>query len=472
MRSSRRPPVRILGAAAIGAAAAALATRPSLVPWPRGVRPAVGALVGLGVGGLALGSWNTARSARARPGSLLVRPALAALALAGGAGVARLGLRALLPRLIGAGRSLDAGFAEPPASALVTGGAGSAVPLASLGREGARFVGSRPDPRCVTEVTGAAPVAEAIRVFIGYDSAPTPRERVDLALAELDRTGAWDRGVLLLESPAGSGYSNPTPADVVEILTRGDCATVSVAYGLLPSFLSLGRVAIAAETQRLLLEGIAQRLSARRQRPRLLVYGESLGARVLQEAIGSTGLDHFGIDSALWVGTPGSRHADDFRSALGEPVVVVDRPEQLPSPLPVPHPRVWFLEHDGDPVVRFHPDVMMRRPAWLAHRPRGRHVPESMLWIPAITWMQLLVDTLFATNVRPGLFESLGHDYRADLGAVVAAAFALDTDAETAARLEVVLRRLEVERARRAGEIGEEIPGGVDEHTPDASTIG
>ena len=454
-------------ASGLGLGAAALVARPTLVPWPRGVRPAVSALVGIGVGGLVLAGLDTARSARARPRSLLVRPAVAALALGAGAGAARIGLRALIPRLIAAGRSLDEGFAEPPETALVTGGAGSSVAWTSLGREGARFAGSRPGPEVVEQVTGEQPAREAIRVFIGHDSAPDPASRVALAMTELRRTGAFDRPVLLIESPAGSGYANPTPADVVEILMRGDCATVSVAYGLLPSFLTLNRIPMASTTQRLLLEAISSELAGRDHRPRILLYGESLGARVQQEAIGDRGLGHYGVDAALWVGTPGSRHADRFRAGLAEPIIVLDRPEQLPGEQPEPRPRIWFLEHDGDPVVRFHPDVMVRRPEWLARDPRGRHVPESMLWFPAITWLQLLVDTLFATNVRPGLFESLGHDYRADLGAVVSAAFGFTVSPETGERLEAALRSLEVARARRAGEMTEEISASA----PDASTM-
>jgi hypothetical protein len=44
---------------------------------------------------------------------------------------------------------------------------------------------------------------------------------------------------------------------------------------------------------------------------------------------------------------------------------------------------------------------------------------------------------------------SLGHDYRADLGPVVTAAYDLPCDAATAARLESYLRATEVARAER-----------------------
>lgn len=59
----------------------------------------------------------------------------------------------------------------------------------------------------------------------------------------------------------------------------------------------------------------------------------------------------------------------------------------------------------------------------------------------------MLVDTLFATNVKPGDFQSLGHDYRADLGAVTAAAYDLTADVAIASRLETHLRALEKTKA-------------------------
>jgi uncharacterized membrane protein len=121
--------------------------------------------------------------------------------------------------------------------------------------------------------------------------------------------------------------------------------------------------------------------------------------------------------------------------------------------MPSPRPRVWFLEHDGDPVVRFRPKLLLNRPSWLpADGSRGRNVPAEMTWKPGITFAQAFVDTMFATNVKPGLFESRGHDYRADLGAVVAAAYDLTADEATAQRLEAYLRNKEIERAQRIGE--------------------
>jgi uncharacterized membrane protein len=455
----------LLGLAAgavVGGAAAALSRGETLVEWPAKVRAGfplvIGGLVGTAAG-IKVGVGSSLLRAMAGNGRgpvTTVPPVLVAAGLVGGAAVAaNVASGRFVTKLADQSRELDEGFATPPSQAEVSGGPGSLVTLAELGREGARFVGTVSTPEGIREVAGRDAVAAPVRVFIGYDSAATPEQRVGLAMAELRRTGAFDRAHLLVQAPAGSGYANPTPVDVLELLTLGDCASVAVGYGLLPSFLSLNKVAVASRTQSLLLDAILLELSARESRPRLLLYGESLGAKVQEAAIpmGPDDLDHYGVAAALWVGTPGGREADDFHARCGGESFTVDRPEQIPSPMPAPRPRVWFLEHDGDPVVRSRPATFLHRPAWLpADGSRGRSIPESMAWKPGITWAQLLVDTMFATNVKPGDFKSEGHDYRADLGAAVTAAFDLAADESTSARLEAYLRVKEVERARRIGE--------------------
>jgi uncharacterized membrane protein len=458
-----RPAAVGLAAGAVAGGLVAAASRgPSLVTWPDRVRVAfpfalggvAGVTVGLKVGaGLSL---VRAATGRGRGPVTTITPVLVG---AGAAATVAVAGRVAATRMIGSlaaeSRALDAGFASPPDDPFVTGSAESLVPIEALGREGARFVGSVSTPDGIRQVTGLEPLATPVRVFVGAESADTPEQRVGLAMAELRRTGAFDRAHLLVQSPAGSGYANSFPVDILEVLTRGDCAAVAVGYGLLPSFLSMSKVGIAAHTQTLLLEAIHAELEGRTARPRLLLFGESLGAKVQEAAVsaGPVDLDHFGIAAALWVGTPGGRDADAFHALCAGESWTVDRPEQLPVPVPSPRPRVWFLEHDGDPVVRFRPDLLLSRPAWLpADGGRGRNVPAEMAWRPGITYAQAFVDTMFATNVKPGLFESRGHDYRADLGAVTTAAFNLAADAATAERLEAYLRAKEIERAERIGE--------------------
>lgn len=446
-----------LGAAAgisVGGAVAAGSRAPTLVPWPVKVRTAfpfaVGGLAGVAVAlPVALGS-ALALAAMGR-GRLPIKSVAGGLGLVGVALVAGVVGRGQVKRkLTPQGRDLDPAYANPPLNPLVSGSAQSAVTMAELGREGARFVGSVTGADDIRAVTGLDPVAEPVRVFIGVEAAPTVEQRVGLAMSELRRTGAFDRSHLLIQAPAGTGFANSTPVDILEILTKGDCSSVAIGYGLLPSFLSLGKVPIAAQTQKLLLDSIRDEMKTRTKPPRLLLYGESLGAKVQEAAVpgGPIDLDHYNIAAALWVGTPGGQVADSFHALCVQESITVDRPEEIPAVLPNPRPRVWFLEHDGDPVVRLRPELITNRPGWLPRDgSRGRNIPGSMSWRRGITYCQVLVDTLFATNVKPGDFQSLGHDYRADLGAVTAAAYDLTADVAIASRLETHLRALEKTKA-------------------------
>lgn len=458
-----RPAVIGVGVGAAVGAAVALASRgPTLVEWPTPVRRAfpfvLGGLTG-GIVGLKTGaSLSLLRAATGRgPGPITsATPVIIGAATLGVVAVAgRLAAARVLGGLAEQGRELDDVNMQPPANPDVSGGPGSVVSVEELGREGARFVNDATTPDGIREVTLQEPVASPVRVFIGVDAASTPEQRVGLAMAELRRTGAFDRGTLLIQAPAGSGYANSFPVDVLEVLTRGDCASVAVGYGVMPSFLSLNKVPVARQTQRLLLDAIRAEVHDRPTKPRLLLYGESLGAEVQESAVpaGPADLDHYGIAAALWVGTPGGDRSDLFHALCADESFTVDRPEQLPDPMPSPRPRVWFLEHDGDPVVRFRPKLLLDRPAWLpTDGQRGRNIPDAMTWKPGITFAEAFVDTMFATHVKPGLFESRGHDYRADLGAVTTTAFDLPSDPDTSERLEAYLRRTEVERAQRLGE--------------------
>ena len=445
---------------------------PSLMEWPSRVRTLFPvALAGLGATTVLappLVGWSALRLARSVSAAESNRARASSVGVGIGAGVAAAGLvagsvvarRRFLTNTANAARDLDPGFREPPVSPLVSTGPGSLVDARGVGREGARYVGTATTGEDVRFVTGADPIADPIRVFVGLDAGASVQQRVDLAMAELRRTGAFDRSHLVIQAPAGTGYANATPVNVVELLSRGDCASVAVGYGLLPSFLSLNRVDLARHTQQALIEAIAAECdrrserSARSGRPRLLLYGESLGAKVQQAALGAgvADLDRLGIDAALWVGTPGGVDYDGVHRAFDPVAVTLDRPEQIDQVLRErPTPRVWFLEHDGDPVVRFRPDLAHTRPKWLSPA-QGRGVPPDMQWRIGVTWAQVLVDTLYATDMSPGDFRSHGHDYRADLGAVVTEAFGLapvDVQDDWVERREMRLRELEVRRVEQ-----------------------
>jgi uncharacterized membrane protein len=364
-----------------------------------------------------------------------------------------------------ANEKVEPGYATAPASPLVSGGTGSLVPFADLGQQGRRYVTDVVTPELITEVMGETAVAHPIRTYVGFNSEPLYQAgRAELALAELDRTGAFDRSHLLLVSPTGTGWVDHTLIETAELLTRGDIATCCIQYGRYPSFLSVQKVALGQGQFRLLLWGIKQRLAERppERRPRVLVFGESLGAWTSSDVVmfqGIEGFDHYGIDRALWVGLPWlakwSRSGMTRGSSTLVPsgtVGVFDRHEQLAALSDEERARLRavILSHDNDPIAVLGPELLIRRPWWLADGQRGRGVPDAMHWRPLVTFIQTAMDAANAMVSVPGEFGSFGHDYRADMVRFVHDAYRLPAATEPQLdRIEQVLRSLELERAAR-----------------------
>jgi uncharacterized membrane protein len=364
-----------------------------------------------------------------------------------------------------ANEKVEPGYATPPASPLVSGSDQSLLPFADLGQQGRRYVTDVLTPELIGEVMGEEAVAQPIRTYVGFNSQPIYQTgRAELALAELDRTGAFDRSHLLLVSPTGTGWVDHTLIETAEFLTRGDIATCCVQYGRYPSFLSVQKVALGQGQFRLLVWGVKQRLAERppERRPRVLVFGESLGAWTSSDVVmfqGIEGFDHYGIDRALWVGLPWLAKWSRMGMTRGASTLVpegtvgvFDRHEQLGELTDEQRARLRavILSHDNDPIAVLGPELLVRRPAWLADGQRGRGVPTQMRWRPLITFIQTAMDAANAMVSVPGEFGSFGHDYRADMVRFVRDAYALPaaSDAQVE-RIEAVLRSLELERAAR-----------------------
>lgn len=58
-------------------------------------------------------------------------------------------------------------------------------------------------------------------------------------MRELIRVGAFQRSVLIVVTPTGTGWVDPASVSSVEYLHRGNIATVAVQYSYLPSYLAL-----------------------------------------------------------------------------------------------------------------------------------------------------------------------------------------------------------------------------------------
>jgi uncharacterized membrane protein len=304
-------------------------------------------------------------------------------------------------------------------------------------------------------------------VYVGLDSAATARERVDLALAEMERTGAFDRSLLVLVSPTGTGYVNYVAVAAVQYLALGDVATVTLQYSRRPSPLSLGMIKDAREQNRLLWLRVLERVRERPgPRPRVVLFGESLGAHTSQDVFlhwGTLGLEALGIDRALWIGTPyGSKW---MQQVTGEDRLDVDRDavvvvndlgqlEQWAAERRV-RPRFVLLSHDNDGVTKFGLDLLWSPPGWLGpDRPRveqvdgasPRGIPPGMRWRPITTFFQSLVDMKNAQI--PGAYRAWAHDYRTDLPRFLSEVYALPAAPEQLVRIEEALRLRETVRER------------------------
>ncbi|TYB67890.1 hypothetical protein FXF51_14105 [Nonomuraea sp. PA05] len=364
-------------------------------------------------------------------------------------------------RIDSAGVVVEPAHQEQPTSRLVSGGPASLVRWADFGREGRRYVGMTLTAQDIAHVTGAADARDPIRVFVGLASALTPGERADLAMRELERSGAFERSVLAYFSPTGSGYVNYVAAETLEYLTKGDVASIAIAYSVRPSFLSLDRVRAAWEENLAFLTALSWRLRSidPARRPRLVLFGESLGSQAAQNVFlhqGARGLDLLGIDRALFVGTPFAsawRQAwlDDPAGCDGEGRVaeVASYEEWLALPEERrERVRVVLLTHHEDPVPKLGLPLLIQSPGWLGPE-RGPGIPAAARWRPFVTALITFVDVLNAIHVVPGQFVSLGHDYRGDLARFVRLAFDLPADEATMAAVERALRDRELDWANR-----------------------
>ena len=358
-------------------------------------------------------------------------------------------------------RVVDTGFDRAPGTPLRSSGPGSPLAFARLGREGRRFVTNVPTADEIAEATGRPAVAEPVRVFVGYACARSDEDRVALAVEELRRTGALDRSVLVVGCPAGNGYVNTLPLEVVDHLTGGDAAAVAVQYGRLPSLLTLNRVTRGARVHRALLDAIDAELADRapRDRPRVVVYGESLGAWAGQDAFlhrGVAGLDDHGVARALWAGTPfysGWRHEVLLEGTVPVPegsVVEVEDAAALAAvdgsaggPL-----RAMVVSNDNDPVRHLSLGLLVRRPPWLDH-PRPPRVPQAMRFTPVVTAVQVIVDALNAMRPTPGTFRATGHEYTAVLPAAARVAYDLPDPVVPWPAFVAHLERTDADRAAR-----------------------
>lgn len=309
-----------------------------------------------------------------------------------------------------------------PLDPMKTGSAESLVRWDEMGRWGRHFIASAPTPAELSEFHDG-PVQEPVRVYVGRRSAETARERADLALAELVRTGGFDRSVLIVMVPVGTGWMDPGAHDTLDFMTGGDVATVTVQYSYLTSILSLlAHPDYGVEQSRVLFDAIYDHWTGlpEHARPRLYVHGLSQGAFNSQATLPVLDLLSDPIQGALWAGSPffsqywaavrDQRNADSpsWRPALGNGslIRVMDQYGGLEGDFAPWGPvRAVFLNYGSDPIVNFTFDSAIRPPAWLS-MPRAPDVSDELSWFPVVTMLQLALDSMFALDV-----PRFGHYY-------------------------------------------------------------
>lgn len=305
-----------------------------------------------------------------------------------------------------------------PLAADKTGSAFSLLQWDELGRAGREFVSSGPTGTAISSFT-KRPAVDPIRVYAGLNVANTTKQRAERALDELKRQNGFDRSILVIITPTGTGWVDPAAMDGLEYLHDGNVASIAMQYSYLNSPLSLlFQPEYGAEASRDLFTTVYNHWKTlpKDKRPRLYLYGLSLGAMNSEKSISLFELLGDPINGALWSGPPfpsrnwkqmtRDRNAGTpewlpvfrdgsfvrFMNQNGEAVGNGDRWGPL---------RIVYLQYASDGVVFFDTHAFYRQPDWM-NEPRGPDVSPQLRWYPVVTMLQLTLDMAFATATPMG----------------------------------------------------------------------
>jgi uncharacterized membrane protein len=309
---------------------------------------------------------------------------------------------------------------SPTQSTVRSGGPQSQVSWDSLGRKGRDFVGTGPTVEQIDAFTGGSAV-EPIRVYVGLDTAPTLQERADLLLAELKRSGAFEREVLVVATTTGTGFLDPAAVDPVEYMFNGDTAIAGVQYSFLPSWISLlADQQAVKQTSRTVFDTVHDYWATLPEdsRPDLYLYGLSLGSYGVESILTSINLVNEPIDGAFMSGPPFVNPLHDEIEATRDPgspawlptfergrtVQFTSSGSQINEVVETQWgpTRLVYLQHSSDPVVFFNQDLAVEEPDWLLEGQRGPDIPAEMTWVPLVTMWQVALDLPAAGSVPIG----------------------------------------------------------------------
>lgn len=312
----------------------------------------------------------------------------------------------------------------PPGDPRRSGSAASLIDWADMGQPGRNFITGGPRAGAIAAF-GGEPGMDPLRVYVGLANADTAQARADLALAELQRIGGFEREVLVVALPTGTGWLDPGSFDPLEYMHGGDIASVAVQYSYLQSPLALIIETDAGlEQARALIATMHDywRGLPEDDRPRLYIHGLSLGAWASMYGTDLEVLLDDPIDGALWAGPPfpsarwneamAARNPD---SAYVAPEVGDGRLFRFAShskdaggPEGWGDMRLLFLQYSSDPIVFYEPASLFRPPAWM-REPPAEDVSPHLSFMPVVTQFQLALDMAFSLAAPAGH----GHSYYA-----------------------------------------------------------
>ncbi len=319
-------------------------------------------------------------------------------------------------------------IADPPGAVQPTrsersGSASSLVGWDELGKAGKQFVHEGPR-RSEIEAFSGQQAMEPIRIYVGLRSADDTQSQAQLALEELKRSGAFERKLLVIATPTGTGWVDNAGIAPLEYMHRGDTAVVGVQYSYLQSPLSLilepGRSQASANAVFEVIYNHWKNLPVT-QRPKLYLFGLSLGSHGSETSAPFYAYVSDAFSGAVWAGPP-------FRNGMWRSV---QANRNAGSTAWLPHfengslirvlgpydgsrttPEHWgpvriaYVVNPSDAIVFFEELMWYREPDWMKD-PRGPDISPRLQWVPLITFLQVGLDMLSAAQVPPGH----GHNY-------------------------------------------------------------
>jgi uncharacterized membrane protein len=316
----------------------------------------------------------------------------------------------------------DQGIIQSAQSEL-SGSSRSLIKWDTLGRQGRTFIGKATTTERLSKFN-QSPAAQPVRIYSGLESAGSTEDRAKIAVDDLKRAGGYKKKVIVVVTTTGTGWVDEEGVVPVEYMYNGDSAVVSMQYSYLPSWLSFLVDQVKAKDAGSQLYNAVYNEALNLpldQRPKIVVFGESLGSYGGETAFANEASFRATSNGAVWAGPPNfnilrktaTKNRDKGSLEIlpvyqnGQILRFVDQPSDFKKPdKPWSDPKAVYLQNPSDPIVWWSPSLLYSKPDWLKEK-RGTDVSSKTHWLPIITFWQVSGDMVFSTGVPDGH----GHKY-------------------------------------------------------------